>query len=254
MTYEIVQGDALEGLMGLADASVDAIVTDPPYCAGAIGEAQRTSAPGQGLRSEKLRRFGWFTGDNMTTAGLVALLRAIAFEATRVVKPTGHLLVFCDWRMLPTLSPAIESAGVRFQGLVVWDKGSMGMGLGFRNQHELVMHFTLGRPEYFDAGTANVLRSSRIHASAKEHQTEKPTDLLERLIRVVTPPGGLVVDPFCGSGSTGVAAMRCGRSFFGVDRELAHVETARRRAGGLLFAAPDEPKAAAPKLFDEAGA
>jgi site-specific DNA-methyltransferase (adenine-specific) len=236
MNYEIRQGDALELLRGLDPGSVDAVITDPPYCAGAISESQRAVADGQGRRSENLKRFGWFVGDNMGTAGLTALLRAVAFEATRAVKPTGSMLIFCDWRMLTTLAPAIESAGVRYQGLVVWDKGSMGLGLGFRNQHELIMHFTFGAPEYHDAGTSNVLRVGRIHASDREHQTEKPPGLLDRLVRVVAPIGGLVVDPFCGSGSTGVAALRLGRRFIGCDRALEHVETARRRIAGPLFA------------------
>ncbi len=235
MTWEIRQGDALALLRGLDDASVDAVITDPPYCAGAISEAQRTGAAGQGLRSENLKKFGWFVGDNMGTAGLVSLLRDVAFEATRVVKPTGHLLVFCDWRMLPMLEPSIESAGVRYQGLVVWDKGSMGLGNGFRAQHERVMAFTFGAPEYHDQGTPNVLRCARIRSSEREHQTEKPPELLDRLVRVVTPAAGLVVDPFCGSGSTGVAALASGRRFIGSDRDLAHVETARRRLGGPLF-------------------
>ncbi len=233
---EIRQADALDFLTALEDASVDAIITDPPYCAGAVSEAQRTAAKGQGLRSESMKRFGWFVGDNMGTAGLSWLLRAVAFEAVRVLKPSGHILIFCDWRMLATLAPAIESAGVRYQNLVVWDKGSMGMGLGFRAQHELVMHFTVGAPEYHDKGTSNVLKEGRIHATDREHQTEKPSELIERLVRVVTPAEGVVVDTFCGSGSTGVAARRAGRKFLGCDRELAHVETARRRCAGSLFA------------------
>jgi DNA modification methylase len=243
---DVIRADALTVLRSMETASVDAIVTDPPYCAGAVSEAQRTRAAGQGLRSENIRRFGWFTGDNMGTAGLVWLLREMAFEATRVVRPTGSVVVFCDWRMLSALQPAIESAGLRYQNLVVWDKGSMGLGLGFRAQHELAMrfgvtdpehpdpeafgmHFTLGDPEYHDKGTGNVLRAGRVRADDREHQTQKPVELMRQIVRVVCPPGGCVVDPFCGSGSTGVAAVLEGREFFGADRDPEHVETARRR-------------------------
>lgn len=60
-------GDALEFVRGLADASVDAVVTDPPYCSGGLTEAARRAGIGQGLRSENLRRDGWFGGDNMGT-------------------------------------------------------------------------------------------------------------------------------------------------------------------------------------------
>ena len=154
-------GDCLE-VMGSSIERVDAVLTDPPYCSGAVSEAGRTAAKGQGLRSENLARFGWFVGDNMGTAGLVFLLRSMAFRALEILNPEGHMLVFCDWRMVPSLAPAIESSGARFQNLVVWDKESMGLGLGFRAQHEMILHFSAGSPKYHDLGTSNVIKAGRI--------------------------------------------------------------------------------------------
>lgn len=229
MDARLIQGDCLDALRSLPDGSVDAIITDPPYCAGAISEAQRTRASGQGLRSETIRRFGWFTGDNMGTAGLTWLLRQMATESIRVVKPTGSLLVFCDWRMQSALQPAIESAGLRYQNLIVWNKEHMGLGTGFRNQHELVMHFTYGDPEYHDKGTPNVLNCRRVGRDEREHQTQKPTELMERLIRVVSPPGGTVADLLMGSGSTLVAAVRLGRNAVGAEKDPEIFQTAQRR-------------------------
>lgn len=225
----LYHGDALDMMDSLDESSIDALVTDPPYCAGGISESSRVSAAGQGLRSENLKRFGWFVGDNMGTAGLTFLLRSIAFEAQRVTRPTGSLVVFCDWRMLPTLAPAIESSGARYQGLVVWDKGALGMGAGFRNQHELAMHFTLGAPEYHDKGTPNVLRVSRVAKEEREHQTQKPVALLQRIIAVVAPVGGAVLDPFAGSGTTLVAAKAIGRRAIGIERDEAHCATTASR-------------------------
>ena len=229
MTWQVIQGDCLDILREMESGSVDAVVTDPPYCSGAIGEAQRTRADGQGLRSENLKRFGWFTGDNMGTAGLVWLLRSVAVESMRILKPTGSFLVFCDWRMLSAIQPAIESAGMRYQDLIVWDKGHMGLGCGFRKQHELILHFTAGKPVYYDRATANVIKCARISTSDREHQTQKPTELIERLLQVVTPPNGTVLDPFLGSGTTGVAAVRLGHSFIGIEREQEYCEIARKR-------------------------
>jgi DNA modification methylase len=225
----IYHGEALAAMEGIGPGVVDAIVTDPPYCAGAVSEAQRTRASGQGLRSENLKRFGWFVGDNMGTAGLVWLLRAVAVEARRVVKPTGSLLAFCDWRMVATLQPAIESAGLRFQNLVVWDKLHMGLGTGFRARHELILHYTLGSPEYHDMGTANVVTSKRVTAADREHQTQKPIDLLQTLCNVVSPPGGVILDPFMGSGTTLVAAATIGRKAIGIEWDEAYCEVAARR-------------------------
>lgn len=225
----IYHGDCLDVLRTLADNSVDAVVADPPYCSGSVSEASRTSTKGQGLRSENLQRFGWFRGDNMGTAGLVFLLRSVAFECQRVMKDGGSLLVFCDWRMVPNLAPAIESSGLRYQNMIVWDKGSMGLGLGFRAQHEIVLHFTNGAPKYHDKGTSNVITARRVSAKSRVHQTEKPADLLAKLIRVVTPPGGTVLDPFAGSGSTGKACALEGFGFIGIEREAEYVEIARAR-------------------------
>jgi DNA modification methylase len=208
---------------------VDALITDPPYCSGSVSEASRSAAKGQGLRSETITRLGWFTGDNMGTAGLVFLLRSVAFEACRVLPPTGSMLTFCDWRMVPNLAPAIESAGLRYQNMVVWDKGAMGLGAGFRSQHETILHHTNGSPAYHNLGTGNVIRAGRVTADEREHQTQKPLDLMAKLIRVVCPAGGVVLDPFMGSGSTGVAAIQAGYGFVGIERSPDHFETACRR-------------------------
>lgn len=230
----IYTGDAL-GICHIPPNSVDAFIFDPPYCAGAISEAQRTKITGQGLRSENVRRFGWFVGDNMGTAGLAYLMRQVALIASNVTKQTGSILAFCDWRMISTIQPAIESAGLRFQNLIVWDKGSLGMGNGFRCQHEMILHFTLGSPEYHDKGTSNVIRCPRVPKKEREHQTQKPVDLLAALIRVVAPIGGAVVDCFVGSGSTCVAAKREGRKYlaFEIDPDIA--EDARKRIKSTPF-------------------
>lgn len=220
-------GDALE-IMETLDWC-DAVVTDPPYCSGSVSEASRTAAKGQGLRSDNIAKLGWFVGDNMGTAGLSSLLRSMGFRALKILNPEGSMLVFCDWRMVPSLAPVIESAGLRYQNMVVWDKGAMGLGMGFRAQHEIVLHYTAGSPKYHNLGTSNVLKSSRVSSTDREHQTQKPTDLMERLIRVVCKPEGIVLDPFMGSGSTGVAAMTGGYHFIGIERDPAHFETACKR-------------------------
>jgi site-specific DNA-methyltransferase (adenine-specific) len=73
---------------------------------------------------------------------------------------------------------------------------------------------------------------NRVRQVRNNHPTVKPVALMQYLCRLVTPPGGLVLDPFCGSGSTGIAALREGFNFFGIEREPEHIETARRRIIG----------------------
>lgn len=234
---EIFHGDCLDSLPDLVQSgTADAVVTDPPYCSGGFTESQKKSATYQGLRSERVQSGAvkWFASDDMTTGGLLYLMRRVAQECFRVLVPGGSLLMFCDWRMVPLLVPCLESVGLRYTNLIVWDKGSMGLGSGFRPQHELIVHLTKGVGRYYAKNGANVITAKRVQAADKEHATEKPIELLRELVRIVSPPGGLVVDPFCGSGSTCRAAALEGRNFIGVEREWEFVEVARRRTSRAL--------------------
>ncbi len=223
--YTLLLGDCLERLSELPDASIDAVVTDPPYSSGTRREASK------GLRKSMTRGVGddeWFTTDCLTTNGFVWLMRECACEWRRVLKPGGHALVFIDWRMAPNLTGAIESADMRHLGVLIWDKTYFGMGSYFRNQHEFILHFTKGRslpPQRRDVG--NVLSHKPIRNG--DHPTEKPVSLLRELIGVVTPPGGTVLDPFMGSGSTGVAAITEGFRFVGIERETEYHAIAAAR-------------------------
>lgn len=232
---EVIQGDCLQVLRSLADSSIDAVVTDPPYSSGTRREASK------GLR-KSMNRAGedaeWFATDCLTTNGFMWLMRECAVEWQRVLKPGGHILCFIDWRMMPALAGAIESADLRHVGLLVWDKTYFGMGSYFRNQHELILHFTKGKslpPQRRDVG--NVLRCKPIRGG--DHPTEKPVELMRELISVVCAPGGVVLDPFTGSGATGEAAVASGRGFIGIERDAGYAELARSRlcpAAGLFAA------------------
>lgn len=230
--FEVRQADAVEALRELDAGIVDAIVTDPPYCSGGLSETGRLGATRQGIRSES--EAGWFSGDNMSASGLGYLMRSIAVQAQRVLVEGGSLVVFCDWRMHSPLVPAIESAGLLHRGLVVWDKGSAGLGNGFRPRHELAMHFSNGKLAHYAKDVGNVIRCSRVHHSRRTHPCEKPVELLQEIIRTVSPLGGLIVDPFSGSGSTGRAAVAEGRRFIGFDRDARFVLEPEEGPGELF--------------------
>lgn len=228
MSWEIEACDALEGLTRLKPNSVTALVTDPPYCSGGFKEIDR--ARGQAMISAAGEaKLGWFSGDGMGTSGLVWLLRQVAVQASRVLVEDGHLLVFCDWRMIASLLPALESSGLRNRNLLIWQKESPGMGQGFRPMHECVLQLTKGTGRYRHLDTGNIIKAKRVTGAAKEHPTEKPEALMRALIRVVAGPGDLVVDPFMGSGTTGVAAVKLGCRFTGFERDPMFVDLARRR-------------------------
>lgn len=223
-------GDALSVLSTVPHIGAHALIADPPYCSGGFTESAKRQAKGQGLRSETLAEAGaWFGGDNMTTGGLSWLLRAIAVAfKSHADSEKATASFFCDWRMVPALAPAIESAGLRFQAMPIWDKGAAGLGTGYRSQHECILHFSIETPEYFSQSFGNVLRAPRMPAE-REHPTQKPVKLMATIVQVQTPIGGIVLDLFMGSGTTGVAAVRCGRLFVGIEHDPKHFETACRQ-------------------------
>lgn len=229
-SWRLHEGDCLELLHGLEPESVHAVVTDPPYCSGGHQEASKRSA-GSYIAGLPGARLDWFSSDDMGTPGATWLLREVARGAHRALVPGGSVLMFTDWRMVPVLVPVLESAGLRYQNLVVWDKPGTGPGRGFRSSHELVLHLCKGVGDFYTVDARNVLTVSRVHGSKKVHPTEKPVELLEQLVRVVTPPGGTVVDPFAGSGSSGVAALRLGRSWIGAEVSPTFCDAIRRRLG-----------------------
>jgi len=236
-------GDALGVLQSAKSFGARAMVSDPPYCSGGFTEAAKRSAKGQGLRSETLQEKDWFGGDNMTSAGLQWLLRAVAVAYKGHAADDGCTAsFFADWRMVPLLAMAIEAAGLRFQSMPIWDKQAPGLGTGFRAQHECILHFSINTPRYHSKSYGNVIRAPRM-PSERDHPTEKPVSVMSALIDVQSEPGGLILDPFMGSGTTGVAAIGMGRRFVGVEHDLVHFDTACRR----IEAANKQPR-----LFEDA--
>ena len=230
----ILHGDALDRLRELPDACVDAIVTDPPYCSGARTSASVTNRGGM------TRGARWkakpLDSDQMTVTGYTFLLRVVAREAVRVLKPGGWFVCFVDWRQYPTLYGAIETANLRVNNMLVWDKQVYALGNGFRNQHELAIVASKGVGRVHNHATGNVLSVKRL-AKSTLHPTQKPVELFTAILRVTVPSGGVILDPFAGSGSTCVAAKQGGWRYIGIEREAEYVAIANAR-----LAAVSEPE------------
>jgi DNA modification methylase len=223
-TCVIYHGDAIEVLDSI-EPSVDAVITDPPYASGTRHEANKPS-------SGAMLRAGRFSDrpidlDQMTTTGFVWLLRAIGWRCRDLLVDGGSFLSFIDWRQWPNLVGALETCNLRVQGMLVWDKRSIGLGNGFRAQHELICHAAKGVPTVYDRSVGNVLTFPRV--DPVDHPSPKPEPLLQTLIRVVTEPGGLVLDPFAGSGSTLRSAKNLGRRAVGIESDEGYCEVAARR-------------------------
>ena len=216
-------GDCREILPTLS--KVDAVVTDPPYSSGARTDSER-QVRGSMLRS--MEDPDWFSHDAMTTWGFNWFIRSVFSDLRQKLAPGAHVYVFIDWRQTPNLYGMLEACGYRVNQCLVWAKPHFGMGTYWRNQHENIVFASNGMPaDMLDRGKGSVLNFSAVSPSARQHPTEKPTDLLLDMLDAT--PGETILDPFMGSGSTGVAALRAGRKFIGCEINPEHFETACKR-------------------------
>lgn len=204
---------------------VDLVITDPPYSSGARTDSER-QVRGAMLRS--MEDADWFSHDAMTTWGFSWFIRSVFADLRQKLSPGAHVYIFIDWRQTPNIYGMLEACGYRVNHCLVWAKTHFGMGSYWRSQHENIVFASNGMPaDMLDRGMGSVITAPNVSPGARVHPTEKPTDLLARIIRAV--PGDDVFDPFMGSGSTGVAAIRAGRRFVGCEINPDHFEIARKR-------------------------
>jgi len=208
----VLHGDCLEVMRGMADASVDCVLTDPPYglegMAGGYGRAHKTIANDRDL--------------SMLEAALPGL--------RRVVRPDSWAAFFCSARKRTPTEVLLAAAGFEPYGEVIWDKGSPSLGYHIRYAHETVIVCRVGEPPRPPSPLLSILRAPRPRGE-HGHPHEKPVSVLRALVRWACPAGGLVYDPFTGSGSTGLACMAEGRRFVGSELDAGWTKVARERLG-----------------------
>ncbi len=233
------QGDSRDLLRMMPAGSVDAIVTDPPYGSGGFTAAER-------MRSAKEKYVNRgascqstlpdIDGDALHPEEWVRRMQEWLAECRRVLTPDGSVFAaFIDWRNGPTLLRLVMGAGIKVRGMAVWDKGlsSRPYRGGFRNQAEYVIWGGLGRLPRQDVFLPGVLRHTS-KTNGKRHITEKPVALMREIVAIARP-GGLILDPFAGSSSTGVAALAEGYRYHGMESVPGYfdisVERLREAAG-----------------------
>lgn len=231
--WDLIQGECLPALHAMAENSIDAIITDPPYSSGGFSRDDKGKDPdAKYTQSSAQGRYPTFSGDSRDQRSYLAWSALWIAEAVRVLKPGGYFMAFTDWRQLPVMTDAVQAGGVFWRGVIAWDKGrgSRAPHKGyFRHQCEYVIWGTKGAAVQLEHdGPFDGCIQATVKRDDKHHLTGKPTALMKELVRPVLP-GGLVLDPFAGSGTTGVAALLTGRRFIGIEREAAYVAIARAR-------------------------
>lgn len=233
MRYSLHHGDCLDLLRTLPDASVDALITDPPYSSGGLFRGDRTMAVAAKYQSGgTLVTYPTFAGDARDQRSWAFWCMLWLSEARRTLKPGGYALIFTDWRQLPTLTDVFQAAGLVWRGIIAWDKGPAARAPHtgyFRHQAEYIVwgsHGPLGTAH--GRGPFPGVITAPIRPAEKQHLAAKPLALMAQLVACAAP-GGVILDPFAGSGTTGVAAVQAGYRFIGMEQEAAYVAIARAR-------------------------
>lgn len=223
-------GDCQAVLAGL-DQKVAHVITDPPYEAEAHAPMRRTLGSVH-KRIDAALEFGAITEE---------LRMAVAKWSAE--NCTGWGLYFCQVEAVTLWRDALEEHGAKYRRAMVWvkpDASPQFNGQGPAQGYESIVAVWCGdgASRWNGGGKRGVFTHCKHDAGyggsgagqkVNEHQTKKPISLMTELVGLFTNPGELVIDPFMGSGSTGVACAKMGRRFIGVELERKHFDTSCRR-------------------------
>jgi site-specific DNA-methyltransferase (adenine-specific) len=262
MTWTLNLGSCLDpvsGLASLADKSVDVTITDPPYEAEAHTKQRRQKGKVTVVGREEYREV---SESPLTFTPITARERAEA--AIQIARVTRHAaIVFCQVEAVTAWRRALDVAGLRYRRTIPWVKPDAMPSLHGRwpgQSFEAIVLATApgaracpvgGKALAYSytraSGTAKVMRKGE--TSAAPHPTTKPLPLMRALVEHFSRPGDLVLDPFAGSGTTGIACNQLGRHFLGWELSPEYHAIATRRLNG------DEakPRPEQPSLFDAIG-
>jgi DNA modification methylase len=207
-------GDCVQLMRRMDAASVDFILTDPPYICRYRDRIGRTVA-----------------NDNNTR-----WLEPAFAEMFRLLKPDSFAVSFYGWNQVDRFVTAWRQAGFRIVGHLVFPKPYASSARFLQHRHEQAYLLAKGEPRTPTEPLSDIRGWS--YTGNRLHPTQKPLEALRPLVRTFCPEGGMVLDPFCGSGSSLVAAVDESRDFLGIELDYRHFRTACRRV------ASDPPRAA----------
>ena len=225
---QLHQVDALQLATSFPNASLDMLLTDPPYSSGGLHVGQRAQTTSQKYISGDAQ-YQDFTCDNMDQRSWSFWCHAWLSQVNRALKPGGMVVCFIDWRQLPTLTDVVQAAGFILRGIAVWDKTAgrfRPRRNGFGQQAEFIVWASKGKLPEREVYLPGVFQAKL--GIPKQHLTEKPIDMARQIVRLV-PPGGVVADLFAGCGTFLVAAKEAGLQWVGSELDDHYHQVASDR-------------------------
>ena len=258
----VLNEGALEGIAKIPDGSIDLVLTDPPYCLG----------KDYGNNSDKLDPEAYLEWSKQWIDVIIPKL-----------KPNGSLYIFLTWRYSPEIFCYLKKK-LTMLNEIIWDRRVPSMGGStrrFSSVHDTIGFFAKSKDYHFDIDAIripydeetkkarsrsifvgkkwlevgynpkdvwSVSRLHAIHAEREEHPTQKPLEIIERMVKASCPVDGVVLDPFMGSGTTAVAAHRLKRHFIGFEINPDYCEAIRKRLAEESYFNLEMPAAENPKV------
>lgn len=223
-------GDCMEIMKQIPDNSIDLVVTDCPYH---IVSGGCTNIPRKDEPSGIFNRRNTFTQKN-AKSGKLFDNNDIKFkdwlpEIYRVLKDGTHCYIMINARNLKELQQEAENVGFKFQNIIIWNKGNATPNRYYLNAYEMILMLRKGKAKNINnMGCKNIVDIKNIRGN-KLHPTEKPVELNELFIKNSSEQGDVVLDPFMGAGSCGLACKNTNRNFIGIELDEKYFNIAKER-------------------------
>ena len=220
---ELMKGDCLELMKSIPDGSVDLCVSDIPY---------KLTGGGKGDGANSKRPKGILEDNSQ-------LMKVPKFEdwlpeLYRVMKSGTHLYLMCNFKNLNDLMNKSLAVGFKHINLLVWEKNNCTPSQFYMKNCEYTLLLRKGSSKYInDIGGSKTVHKFNNIIGNKVHPTEKPEELMKFYIENSSNEGDTVLDPFLGSGTTGVAALNTNRKFIGVEMEEKYFDIGASRMENL---------------------
>lgn len=224
--FILINDDALKVLKKIPTESIDCIVTDPPYKTTKRGTTCYVGGGGM-FQKEIFKRGQVFEYNECD-------VKDYAPELFRVLKNESHLYIMCNQVNLINMLNVLTESGFHFIKSLIWDKCAKIMSQWYMSSYEYILFFRKGKGKKINnCSTSDIISIKNYKEKGKDgkniHDTQKPLELMEVLINNSTQVGEMVLDPFMGIGTTGIAALKNNRKFIGIEIDEKYFEIAQSK-------------------------
>lgn len=222
--YNIYNKDCLNVMKNIENNSIDLIVTDPPY---KITKRGNNGNAGGMFKGKKSLDGNIFKHNDIYPSEYLP-------EFFRILKEDSHCYVMSNHINLQNMLNTATEVGFKFVKCLIWNKGNKIMGQSYMNQFEYILFLRKGKHKKINnCGTSDILsvpnKKDKDENGKNLHDTQKPVELMKILIENSSQEGEIVLDPFMGIGSTGIACIECERNFIGIELDKNYFDIAKER-------------------------